>query len=387
MILKRVFHPIGQGAFFTEQFFDEATDELLYNVVYDCGSLSKAIKSQIRSCIKSVFHDKKTVDVLFISHFDDDHVKYIDSLLEFGCLEGTKIFIPELWEEKWIKLCSYWKNYNYIAMLDENTPRGRRVIRVAIDDRKDDQLSEELNIEELTDKMISSGVRLKLGLKGKDIWYYVPFNYRFNEVIDIFKKRLEEYELSFDLLKDDAFIIRNMRKLKSVYSGLGKDPRDGTAINFNSLQLLSYPAKMEMCKKYGRRTNCDSYFPDAYRWNLGLTAHMMCKENIYPASCLYTGDTSANYQMVWDRMCDVIKKYLGKKLALYQIPHHGSRYSNDDKVMDFKMFYAAFTNYDPFYQTTIFDDRLPMKYAMLHKPLILVTQEYNSQFEEYWMLG
>lgn len=36
MIFKRILHPVGQGAFFTEQFFDE-TGTTMLNVVYDCG--------------------------------------------------------------------------------------------------------------------------------------------------------------------------------------------------------------------------------------------------------------------------------------------------------------------------------------------------------------
>ena len=47
MIFKRVFHPVGQGAFFTEQFYDDDQNTLLYNIVYDCGSKSKDIGSQI----------------------------------------------------------------------------------------------------------------------------------------------------------------------------------------------------------------------------------------------------------------------------------------------------------------------------------------------------
>ena len=39
--VKRTFHPIGQGAFFTEQFFDNSQDKLLYNVVYMMFLLSK----------------------------------------------------------------------------------------------------------------------------------------------------------------------------------------------------------------------------------------------------------------------------------------------------------------------------------------------------------
>ena len=39
MIFKRVLHPVGQGAFFTEQFYDES-GKVVHNVVYDCGSFT-----------------------------------------------------------------------------------------------------------------------------------------------------------------------------------------------------------------------------------------------------------------------------------------------------------------------------------------------------------
>ena len=39
MVFKRILHPVGQGAFFTEQFYDES-GKVVYNVVYDCGSFT-----------------------------------------------------------------------------------------------------------------------------------------------------------------------------------------------------------------------------------------------------------------------------------------------------------------------------------------------------------
>ena len=53
IFLKRTFHPVGQGAFFTEQFFDNNKDMLLYNVVYDCGSKSKDISTQMERDIRN----------------------------------------------------------------------------------------------------------------------------------------------------------------------------------------------------------------------------------------------------------------------------------------------------------------------------------------------
>ena len=69
-----------------------------------------------------------------------------------------------------------------------------------------------------------------------------------------------------------------------------------------------------------------------------------------------------------------------------QVPHHGSKYSYDSKLVDSDKYYAGFTNYDPFYWQRIFDDSLTMRFTMKKKTLILVTKEYGSQFEEYWRL-
>ena len=38
IVFKRVLHPVGQGAFFTEQFFDN-NGKTIFNVVYGCGEM------------------------------------------------------------------------------------------------------------------------------------------------------------------------------------------------------------------------------------------------------------------------------------------------------------------------------------------------------------
>lgn len=58
--------------------------------------------------------------------------------------------------------------------------------------------------------------------------------------------------------------------------------------------------------------------------------------------------------------------------------------SYDEKLVNSDKYLNGFTNYDPYYWQRIFDDDLPMKFAVKEKPLILVTREYGSQYEEYW---
>lgn len=391
MLFKRVFHPIGQGAFFTEQFYDDNQDTLLYSVVYDCGSKSSGIQKQMERSIRNILHDKKKIDVLFLSHFDDDHVNYVMYLKLHGHLDGTRIFIPMLEAEEWLEIEPYYNNYHLILSLNEQRVGGTKVVRVRFDEeekREPDNRREE-TIEEFTDDEISSGTILKpiIPTVGP-IWRYTPFNVRFNSLINEFKAQLSQDGLDYGQLSARDYVLQHMSELKKIYQGLGKKPTGGTAINLNSLLVMSYPVDPGQCKVYGNRTTCSMYFYEWFRWNERITKYFLTMNNLYAGSCLYTGDTSANDPVVWSKIEDMISQCLkqNRRLTLMQVPHHGSKHSYDVKLIDSDNYYAGFTNYDPYYRQRIFDDNLPMKFAMKKKPLILVTKEYGSQFEEYWRL-
>lgn len=387
LLFKRSFHPVGQGAFFTEQFFIENSEKLLYNVVYDCGSKSTAIQKHMECCIKGTLHDRKEIDVMFLSHFDNDHVKYVKSLKNKGYLRSTKIFIPMMAEKEWLGIGSYIKNYQFFLSLDESATGGRKVIQVMPDkgnEKNDDEhLKTPRTIEDIEDDKILSGTPLYTEIASTGIiWYYTPFNVRFKALIEDFKEKLGK---NYEKLRDKDYVLANMDKLKDIYQTLGSNPPKGTAINLNSLMVMSYPEKSDRCKDYGNRTACNTYYYEWFRWNRNYTRHWLIRMNIYAGSCLYTGDTSANMDSVWKRIEQMIKLCLGEKnLSLIQIPHHGSKNSYDKRIVESKKIYAGFTNYDPFYHQTIFDVNLPMKFAMQKKPLILVTKEDASRFEEYW---
>ena len=385
IFLKRTFHPVGQGAFFTEQFFDNNQDMLLYNVVYDCGSKSKDISTQMQRDIRNCFHDRKKIDVLFLSHFDDDHVKYVGHLKKEGYLQGTRIFIPMVLDEIRLGIEPYSTNYQFVLSLNEQGENGTKVVLVNFDE-SDAEGAAPINADEPQTIEDIKGGRIKSGttLRPKDyrigeIWRYTLVNVQFKELIAEFKQKLDESDskLDYDQLNDVDYVERNIVPLRKVYQKLGKKPKDGTAINLNSLLVMSYPLKPENCEPFGCRRMSNWY----YNWLFGVN-------NGYVGSCLYTGDTSANEAFVWDRIIKMIEQCLGQgqKLTMMQVPHHGSRHSYDDKLVNSDSWVNGFTNYDPYYSQHIFDDNLPMRFAIKNKMLVLVTREYGSQYEEYWMV-
>ena len=72
IIHQRFIFPVGQGGFACEMIGD-------YIVVYDCGSLTS--NSMVESCIEYLSTITNHVDILFISHFDTDHVNSIRYLV------------------------------------------------------------------------------------------------------------------------------------------------------------------------------------------------------------------------------------------------------------------------------------------------------------------
>lgn len=383
--LKRTFHPIGQGAFFTEQFYDDNQDTLLYNIVYDCGSKSKDISTQMERDIRNCFHDRKKIDVLFLSHFDDDHVNYVGHLKKEGYLQGTRIFIPMVLDEIRLGMEPYSTNYQFVLSLNEQGENGTKVIHVDFDE-SDAEGAAPINANEPQTIEDIKGGRIKSGttLRPKDnrigeIWRYTLVNVRFKELIAEFKQKLDESDpkLDYDQLNDVDYVERNIVPLRKVYQKLGKKPKDGTAINLNSLLVMSYPVDAEICNYAGYRNMGDRYVDCQYKRTIG-----------YAGSCLYTGDTSANELFVWIRIESMIKECLGleSELTMLQIPHHGSKYSYDGKLVNSDRYLNGFTNYDPYYSQHIFDENLPMKFASKYRMLVLVTREYGSQYEEYWKL-
>ena len=95
--MQRIIHPSGHGAFFTERIFQEGKDDFI--VVYDCGSSDKYPKEQelLENEVKGFFNAGDKIDILFISHFDSDHVNGIKHLVPYLTTQ-TKLVMPFSYE-------------------------------------------------------------------------------------------------------------------------------------------------------------------------------------------------------------------------------------------------------------------------------------------------
>jgi glyoxylase-like metal-dependent hydrolase (beta-lactamase superfamily II) len=74
------FRPVGQGGFTTGTI--KENNKPVFNWVYDCGTKSSGsfLKNQITAAKTELYNN--TIDLLILSHFDEDHVNGVVELLQ-----------------------------------------------------------------------------------------------------------------------------------------------------------------------------------------------------------------------------------------------------------------------------------------------------------------
>lgn len=369
MILKRVLHPVGQGAFFTEHFDNNDKECARLNVVYDCGSktcLQAGMSALVTSEIQIAFNYKEHVDLLAISHFDEDHTNGLKTLIHHALMdEKTHVVIPFKYP---YLLMVMEKDYPSMArFVMEALNRGIHLIGV------DNSLHEigsfeHISIERLDGYSTFSGREVVTFKKdGRPIWYYYPFMMPGIESFQsIFEDRVKNNEdLKGVNLNDPKAVIDNLSKLRSIYQGIGHKKNGVTRINVNSLLMVSLPAK-------------DVIIAAGFDYN---RAKKVCE-----AACLYTGDSVLNgkeYDKVVPRVEKVLTWLSDSKLGLMQIPHHGSKSCYPKQISDKANNFAqyAFVNYAPGFNPPVFDKTIQHDFQNNGKELIEVTDDSSTKVE------
>ena len=93
MMVLRSFLPVGQGAFYLEQF--RIGDEKI-NIIYDCGSSTSF--EILRKRITENLSSGSSIHAVFISHFDEDHINGLPYLL--SNYKVKNLFLPLITENE-----------------------------------------------------------------------------------------------------------------------------------------------------------------------------------------------------------------------------------------------------------------------------------------------
>lgn len=314
MKILRSFFPIGQGAFFRETFL---YGENKNNVVYDCGSSLNS--TLVETTIRNEFSKDETIDALFISHFDEDHINGIPFLLEY--CNVRRIFFPLLTTRDKISLQLYSLStmgrngvayrflHNPYLFLQEHCqyqrPRLLQVSPAEID--KDDFNGIDANIIQSGQPVDAIGFNQE-----KFDWEFIPFNFRQEMRSKIFMDELEK-NLSKHHLKLDAINEMNMVEIYEEH-------KDEIIAAFKVV-----PGKFNtnsMCLFSGIRNKASVQKPFCGRY----IKRCYCRSELKPIGCLYTGDYEASGMNKWKELKEAYMNYWDY-IGCIQVPHHGSKYN------------------------------------------------------------
>ena len=328
IMIKRIFHPIGQGAFYSERHEN-------FNIVYDCGNWKNTKLAD--KVVKQSFKEGESIDILFISHFDYDHVNKIKTLKEHTKIK--KVVMPLLHDNEKHLLMNIYRLLVFNILTIISNPKDffgheTEIITVNYTDNiespADIDSSPQKNINELTSSTIQSGTTLIQKFENYD-WIYIPYNYCHKDR----NKKLEDLLVKhgFDVKKfkhDPEYTTRkvtlNRAKLKKIYSAL-----DGN-INQNSMLLYSgvWPTSPKLSHWHLLAHYLTVWYTDRYAW------HEMCHEvlrdmrddNENKVGCVYTGDCDLNKVDI-----KLIFQHYWKYVSTIQLPHHGDVKSYNNKTL------------------------------------------------------
>ena len=196
MTMIRTFQPVGQGAFYTEQFSKD--DGEVFNMVYDCGSDSLDIQS-LSNVIKKSFPRESIIDAVFISHFDSDHVNGLPELMRN--FKVKKIFLPLITGAAEIAYWRFKSNVDSVTGKRETIPVADRLLDPANDNSSEkifrdfshQNFPEIVRVQQLeVDARPNDTLNSACDSVGLPNWLFVPFNFKRFERESDFRAILNE---------------------------------------------------------------------------------------------------------------------------------------------------------------------------------------------------
>lgn len=309
MSFKRTFHTVGQGAFYSENFKG-------FRMVYDCGSTTLSA-GVLKNRIMSDLSGDPEIDLLFISHFDADHINGVKHL------NPKIIVLPFLSKEQIFVLETYNKvaGRTYYMDLIENPSSvfpEAQIIRVMPEgfERNINPLDETPvsndRVISLSDNLagLPKNIKSNTTLKVLEEWEYIPFNPNWEKYAEKFKEKVEK-ELDWQLLNSNnngKYVKKYLSVLKTIYDSMGSKNLHSLILYSNSLR----PNEIKLIS-YSNRSPWDSYYP-------------------VKSGCIYFGDALIEKEWLngWFKK---LTEQRTMNVGMMQVPHHGSYLSKGELIL------------------------------------------------------
>ena len=333
--LIRTFHPVGQGAFYSEVI---KTGKKEFTIVYDCGTTTPSIN------IDNIINKSqlpKTIDILFISHFHKDHISGIDALIQNHTVKN--IFVPFLSKEDRI-LFAIIHHQSYVDWIKELIKKIINIFLVRSDHTEDIDKIE--NVVILTSKETTERCR-----KISNIWNYKLYyngssassDKKTQLIMDFLKSKgiHTNKDLSIHIKSYPNFFLRE--ELKNYLLGtylpnhLKEDIKNTFSLTKDITQYKNIGETIvkKIIKSFHTYCLCVLSYEDDTQHKYISTK--LCGKKERPA-CLYLGDSTVKLNTNGTNKClDYYRNELDL-VATMQVPHHGASSSHDVN------FYIKFTN-------------------------------------------
>ena len=275
---RRFIFPVGQGGFAGERIGN-------YTVMFDCGSISST--SMVESCIDHVCRDVNHVDLLFISHFDNDHVNGIRYLLSYV---KVKIAVVSWIPQELKAAYNVYTNGAYTAII--GLLRGNDV-----------------NVEEIGDEE-----RNEKTYNTQDIWEWIAKSMMTTVEFGSIISRMQAVGMDVPRLTTDPFYLENE---KENINAAFKDEFGAKGPNVKGLIMLS--------QRCAAVPNHATVIRRGFLWNYRPYNVI---DRFDETSCLYVGDADLKNKANKQKVKDFLDNHMrDPMLLMMQIPHHGSQYN------------------------------------------------------------
>lgn len=350
--VKFIFHSVGQGLFYTGEINTLNIPKIeTFNFVYDCGSKNEKFLEESIAFYKNHELKNNDIDLLIISHFHDDHINGLLSLLD-----GVKVktvVMPYLYPtvRHILAALDFPKEYHDflkdpVFFLIEKK-MVEKIIIIGGGEGKQEPFpigNNNPKSDENIDKLMEEDKNLKKDIlekdggwekyigKGKltikkhegyiiqsDIWLLRFFNY------NIQKEKLEEFEKCLSLKNVKFSSIDSLKSMlkdrKSKESIMECYKKISSELNNSSLVVFHGP----IGEYYGRF----SYYckPLLYHCSymcccrlLKQRKHFYCEDK--NMGQFLTGDISLKFK--YKQLKDHYLNYFNR-ISLSQVPHHGAK--------------------------------------------------------------
>lgn len=399
--IERIFHPIGQGGFFTERLaYTNSLSEISHiNIVYDCG-VSRNRKS-LETEINRHFRDKSEIDLMFISHLDMDHINGLKIIKEKG-IKIKCLVLPLLSNEFfWFYFLESGLNLykgdtlntffnadmilyinpvnndplnpnNNSLNLNHNSQRQHHspIVNNNNFPGKSVQLPGVINNQvDISEFITSKGAgtivsyytnsNIRFYFKDAPEWCYIPYNYdfknRYNDLMNSLKTKDVKLYYEIDKGQIDESLILNTDKLnilRTCYNEI-KGKR-----NDSSLVVYSGPISSKNSFKMKTLRYDNTYVKKDF---VRTSGHVIKKT----VGAIYTGDISLNQTVDGCNILeDLVKNLNGNEqlVGTFQIPHHGAIknynplvFHKFGKAIYFFVSYGTYNTYGHPYSSLRFD--------------------------------